>query len=61
MTLLYADDIARALEVDEDTVFEMARTMKLPFAISTAPPRRLFIAASELQIWREAMRGASDA
>jgi hypothetical protein len=58
---LYADDIARALEVSEDHVFEMARTMKLPFAISTANPRRLFIAASELPIWREAMRGASDA
>jgi hypothetical protein len=39
MTILFADDIARALEVSEDDVFEMARTQKLPFAISMAAPR----------------------
>jgi hypothetical protein len=56
MTILYADDIARALEVDEKTIYEMARTMKLPFAVSTASPRRLFIDAGDLSMWREAVR-----
>jgi hypothetical protein len=56
MTILFADDIARALEVSEDDVFEMARTQKLPFAISMAAPRRLFIDARDLNQWREARR-----
>jgi hypothetical protein len=53
--VLFADEIARALEISEDDVFEMARTMKLPFAVSTASPRRLFIDARDLNQWREAL------
>jgi hypothetical protein len=55
MTVIFSDDLARALEVSEDDIFEMARTMKLPFAISTVAPRRLFISAAELPMWRGAV------
>jgi hypothetical protein len=54
-TILFADDIARALEISEDDVYEAARTCALPFAVSTASPRRLFIEARDLPAWREAL------
>jgi hypothetical protein len=59
--VLFADEIARALEISEDDVFEMARTRQLPFAVSTASPRRLFIDARDLSMWREAVRAVHDA
>jgi hypothetical protein len=30
--IIFAGDLARALEISEDDVFELARTKKLPFA-----------------------------
>jgi hypothetical protein len=59
--VLFADEIARALEISEDDVFEMARTRQLPFAVSMASPRRLFIDARDLSMWREAVRAVHDA
>ena len=56
MKLIFQDDLARALSVDEDAILELARTRPLPFAVSTATPRRLFIAASDLQIWQAAVQ-----
>jgi hypothetical protein len=53
-TILFADDIARALGISEDDVYEAARTCALPFAVS-ASPRRLFIEARDLPAWREAL------
>jgi hypothetical protein len=44
----FADDLARTLETTEEDVYEPARTRKLPFAISTSRPRRLFIKAQDL-------------
>jgi hypothetical protein len=55
-TLIFADDLARTLETTKEGVYEMARTRKLPFAISTARPRRLFIEARDLPQWRAAVR-----
>jgi hypothetical protein len=55
--IIFADDLARALEISEEDVYEAARTMKVPFAISTASPRRLFIVARDLEQWRQAVRG----
>jgi hypothetical protein len=54
--LIFADDLARALETPEEGIYEMARTRKLLFAISTARPRRLFIEARDLPQWRAAVR-----
>ena len=48
--ILYADDLARALEISEDDVYELARTRQLPFAVSTVSPRRLFVEAHDLNI-----------
>jgi len=42
------DDLARALETTEEDVYKLARIRKLPFAISTSRPRRLFIKAQDL-------------
>ncbi|PWT82902.1 MAG: hypothetical protein C5B58_07405 [Acidobacteria bacterium] len=52
-----AHDLARTLEVTEDEIYEMARTKPLPFAISMASPRRLFIDANDLRAWRAAVEG----
>jgi hypothetical protein len=46
--LIFADDLARTLETTEEGVYELARTRKLPFAVSTSRPRRLFIKAQDL-------------
>ena len=54
--LIFADDLARALETTEEDVYELARTRKLPFAISMSKPRRLFIEARDLPQWRAAVR-----
>ena len=57
--LIFADDLARTLETTEEGVCELARTRKLPFAISTARPRRLFIEAPA--IYLSGARPAADA
>jgi hypothetical protein len=54
--LIFADDLARTLETTEEGVHELARTRKLPFAISMSKPRRLFIEARDLPAWRAAVR-----
>jgi len=50
--IIFAADLGRILEVSEDEVYELARTRKLPFAVSTSHPRRLFIAERDLPAWR---------
>ena len=50
--IIFADALARELSVSEDDVYELARTRKLPFAVSTSQPPRLFIAAKDLGAWR---------
>ena len=55
-SVVYGPDLARLLGVSEDRVFEMARTRKLPFAISNSQPRRLFIAERDVTIWRNALK-----
>jgi len=59
--IIFAGDLARRLEVTEDEVYELARTRKLPFAVSTAHPRRLFIAARDLPAWRSVVEDARNA
>lgn len=54
MKLLFADELARYLSLSEDEIHRLARECKLPFAVSTGQPRRLFIAADELPMWRAA-------
>ena len=56
--LIFADDLARTLETTEEGVYELARTRKLPFAVSTSRPRRLFIEARDLPQWRAAVADA---
>jgi hypothetical protein len=56
--IVFADALASTLGVSEDKVFEMARTMKLPFAVSTSSPRRLFIAEKDIDQWRKALKDA---
>jgi hypothetical protein len=58
-SIIFADDLARTLEVSEEEVYEMARLGSLPFAVSTAAPRRLFIEARDLSTWRAALGTAS--
>jgi len=55
-SVVYGPDLARLLGVSEDRVFEMARTRKLPFAISNSQPRRLFVAERDVTIWRNALK-----
>jgi hypothetical protein len=52
--IMWADDLARQLGVDEEAVMEMARTQQVPFAVSTAHPRRLFILKDHLNLWKAA-------
>jgi hypothetical protein len=47
--------LARALRNFRGEVFELARTGRLLFAITSASPRRLFISASDLPAWRNAL------
>jgi hypothetical protein len=54
VSLIFANDLARTLELSEEEVFELARTRRLPFAVTSASPRRLVIAASDLPAWRRA-------
>jgi hypothetical protein len=55
MRYLFADAVARALEISEAEVYELARTKQLPFAICTSTPRRLFIERTDLPAWRNAL------
>jgi hypothetical protein len=41
--LIFDDQLARELGLSLDQLYEQARTRKLPFAVSTVRPRRLFI------------------
>jgi hypothetical protein len=59
--IIFAADLGRILEVSEDEVYELARTRKLPFAVSTSHPRRLFIAARDLPAWRSVVEDARNA
>jgi hypothetical protein len=56
--LIFADNLARTLETTEEEIYELARTRKLPFAISMSKPRRLFIEARDLPQWRTAAADA---
>jgi hypothetical protein len=56
MKLLFSDELARCLEISEAAVLEMARTQKLPFGVSSASPRRLFVDAQDLNQWRAAAK-----
>ena len=55
-TIIFADALARELSVSEDEVYELARTRKLPFAVSTSHPRRLFVAAKDVPVWRRVVQ-----
>jgi hypothetical protein len=55
MTLLDCADLSRVLEISEDEIYELARTRQLPFAITTASPRRLVIDAHDLPVWQAAV------
>jgi hypothetical protein len=57
MKYLFASDLARALEVPEDKIFELARQCHLPFAITSASPRQLFIESRDLAQWQAAAAG----
>jgi hypothetical protein len=54
--ILFAAELSRILEISEDEIFELARTKQLPFAISSAHPRRLCISKSDLGAWKNAAR-----
>jgi hypothetical protein len=54
--ILFAADLSRMLEISEDEIFELARTKQLPFGISSAQPRRLFVEARDLPAWKNAAR-----
>ena len=56
--LIFADNLARTLETTEEEIYELARTRKLPFAISMSKPRRLFIEARDLPQRRTAAADA---
>ena len=55
MSIVYADDLARALGVSEEEVFEMARLQRLPCAVTSSSPRRLFVRSEDVDIWRRAI------
>jgi hypothetical protein len=57
--VIFAGDLGRQLGVSEDEIYELARTRKLPFAVSTAHPRRLFIEEKDLNIWKEVVNAAA--
>jgi hypothetical protein len=53
--VIFADELASRLGVSIDTVHELARLGRLPFAVSSASPRRLCIDASHLNLWKAAV------
>jgi hypothetical protein len=53
--LIFDDQLARESGLSLDQLYEQARTSKLPFAVSTVRPRRLFIEARDLPQWRAAV------
>jgi hypothetical protein len=56
MKIIFSDALAQHLGMSEEGVLELARLGKLPFAISTSSPRRLFISATDLPSWKQAAR-----
>lgn len=56
---IFGEELARALEVPEDRLFEMAHACQLPFIITTRSPRRIAIEAVDLPAWRNALEKAS--
>jgi excisionase family DNA binding protein len=52
--VIFSDELASRLGVSERTVHELARLGRLPFAVSSATPRRLCIDASHFNLWKEA-------
>jgi hypothetical protein len=59
--LIFDDQLAPELGLSLDQLYEQARTRKLPFAVSTLRPRRLFIRAQDLPVWRAAVRALHSA
>lgn len=56
--IIWSDDLARQLGLSEDAVLELARVGGLPFAVSTAAPRRLFVDRDDLAQWQAAAKRA---
>jgi len=56
--VIFADELASRLGVSEDIVLELARLGHLPFAVSSASPRRLCIDASHFNLWKDAVNTA---
>jgi len=59
MAAIFADDLARILNVSVPELFDLARGggkrgARLPCSITTAPPRQLFIDRDNLEIWQAA-------
>jgi hypothetical protein len=52
--VLFAPQIARALGISEEQVFELARTRGVPFFVSSHAPRQLGCGVDELPLWRRA-------
>jgi hypothetical protein len=55
MSILFANELAALLGIDQDAVYEAARAKRLPFGVLTEPQRRLFVRSVDLDQWREAL------
>jgi hypothetical protein len=54
--IIWASDMARIFGTTEERLYELARLRRLPCAVSTKAPRRLFIRQDELEQWAQAIR-----
>jgi hypothetical protein len=50
--IVFQDELARLLGTDVDSIYEMAHQGQLPFAVSMASPRRLFVQRRDVPSWQ---------
>jgi helix-turn-helix protein len=54
--IIWAHDMARIFGTTEEALYELAQRRRLPCAVSTKSPRKMFVRKDEMEQWAQAIR-----